>query len=175
VTREGAGAVQSDSLAAESQSAGGGFGSNRGGEAQSAEAIGAATHKAHAARDEARDPASGLRREDVESYGGEAPSYASIGAVRKAQQGAPHGKNLTEGGFEGEGPGDSILAEPGSRKDPAREAERRFGLSGSGEEEEEGKKKGRDQEGSRGAGMEGSAGGLEGQNVFDKLGGDADA
>ncbi|KAL1844906.1 hypothetical protein VTK73DRAFT_1533 [Phialemonium thermophilum] len=62
-----------------------------------------------------------------ESYAGTAPTYVNAQYMR--DKGGPHGKNLKEGGFEGEGPGDSINAEPGSEQDPARVAERDMNLS----------------------------------------------
>jgi hypothetical protein len=162
VTEEGAGAVQSESLAAESVNAGGAFSANRDAEPETSQQIASETHKAHASRDEPRDPSSGLRSEDVDAYAGEAPSYASINEIRKQQQGNPKGRDLKEGGFEGEGPGDSIEAEPGSVDDPARDKEQKFGL-----QDEEGKG------GRRGTGQRSATG--DGQNVYEDLGGDTAA
>lgn len=65
--------------------------------------------------------------ENQSSYAGTAPSY--VNRLYQTDEGGPKGKNLKEGGFEGEGPGDSINAEPGSEMDPARGAEQRFGIT----------------------------------------------
>lgn len=65
--------------------------------------------------------------ENQASYAGTAPSY--VNHQYQTDEGGPKGKNLKEGGFEGEGPGDSIRAEPGSEMDPGRGAEQRFGIT----------------------------------------------
>ncbi|RKU49393.1 hypothetical protein DL546_004988 [Coniochaeta pulveracea] len=65
--------------------------------------------------------------ENQSSYAGAAPTY--VNRQYQRDEGGPKGKNLKEGGFDGEGPGDSINVEPGSQQDPARGAEQQFGIS----------------------------------------------
>jgi hypothetical protein len=65
--------------------------------------------------------------ENQSSYAGPAPTY--VNNQYNEYEGGPKGKNLKEGEFEGEGPGDSINAEPGSEMDPGRGAEERFGVT----------------------------------------------
>ncbi|KAK3294990.1 uncharacterized protein B0H64DRAFT_476359 [Chaetomium fimeti] len=60
--------------------------------------------------------------ESQSSYGGAAPTY--LAGQRHRDPAGPHGKNLTEGGFEGSGTEAGPLPEPGSAEDPARAASR---------------------------------------------------
>lgn len=111
--------VDSSSLAAASERSGGGFSENRGAKQpfdQQPHVSGSGS---------GNGPASSL--EAQQSYGGAAPTYV-LGQKMRDPAG-PHGKNLKEGGFEGSGPGDSITAEPGSERDPARVAEGEMGLA----------------------------------------------
>jgi hypothetical protein len=111
VTREGAGHVQSDSLAAESYRAAGEFAQNRNAEPQ-------ATSDSTVPR----------------SVSGEAPSYTSNQYVSDKK--GPHGKNLKEGGFKYKDVQDGVKkafnSEPGSIDDPGRLAERKFQQSEAG-------------------------------------------
>lgn len=61
------------------------------------------------------------------AYGGPAPTYLA-GQMHRDPAG-PHGKNLTEGGFEGSGTERGPLPEPGSVQDPGRAAVRGLGVS----------------------------------------------
>ncbi len=69
--------------------------------------------------------------ESQASYGGTAPSYVTSQFRHDTKP--PHGKNLTEGGFQGSGTDGSPLPEPGSKYDPSRVAEQSMlmGLSAS--------------------------------------------
>ena len=78
--------------------------------------------------------------------------------IARDNAGGPHGKNLTEGGFEGSGPGDSIEAEPGSKDDPARLAEGKF-----------------EKQNSAGAGSGPRQGVVSAEQPFGALGGDSEA
>jgi hypothetical protein len=73
-----------------------------------------------AAGKESRD----LSIENQQAYGGAAPTYVSNQRYR--DPGGPHGKNLTEGGFEGSGTEGGPLPEPGSMDDPSRVAQANF-------------------------------------------------
>jgi len=106
------GAIDSSSLAADSIRSGGAFASNPGASPGSGPASDART----AAPGTADSAHSGL--DSQESYGGKAPGYATHSQHNQK----PHGKNLTEGGFEGSGTAIRRLPEPGSKDDPAREA-----------------------------------------------------
>ncbi|KAK4194571.1 hypothetical protein QBC40DRAFT_238272 [Triangularia verruculosa] len=55
-----------------------------------------------------------------EGQGGKAPTY--VENVIHETGGRPHGKNLTEGGFEGSGTEEGAWPEPGSENDPGRAA-----------------------------------------------------
>jgi len=161
--KEGAGAVASDSLAAESVNSGGDFAENRGSEPLKVKGsnstfanddTSAATTLPPAPDAESRDDQSqsqgtssteGPGREKyAEGAGGQpdfpgktsaegyvggstdeksgvhdvdvAPSYVTNLAAENTDK--PKGKNITEGGFDGEA--DSALAEPGSEDDPGR-------------------------------------------------------
>ncbi|KAK4176067.1 hypothetical protein QBC36DRAFT_239753 [Triangularia setosa] len=58
-----------------------------------------------------------------EGQGGPAPTYVENLVHTGAERGGkPHGKNLTEGGFEGSGTAKGELPEPGSENDPGRAA-----------------------------------------------------
>lgn len=162
--KEGAGAVTSDSLAAESVNSGGDFAENRGSEplkvkgsnstlanddtsaattlppARDAEARGDESQSQGTSSStkgpggEKYDEATGGQpdfpgKTSAEGYVGgstdeksgvhdvdTAPSYVTTLAAEKT--GKPKGKNITEGGFDGEA--DSALAEPGSEDDPGR-------------------------------------------------------
>ncbi|KAK0666376.1 hypothetical protein QBC41DRAFT_151215 [Cercophora samala] len=62
-----------------------------------------------------------------EGQGGKAPSYVENLVHGSAERGGkPHGKNLTEGGFEGSGTAEGALPEPGSEDDPGRAAFRKL-------------------------------------------------
>ena len=116
---EGAGAVVDESLAAESIREGGGFAANRAAEPGS----GPARDPRAGAPNTRGEPHKGEGAlENQQSYAGTAPSYASSGEFMKDTKG-PHGKNLTEGGFQGSGTDGGVLPEPGSQQDPARVAE----------------------------------------------------
>ncbi|KAK0702608.1 hypothetical protein B0T21DRAFT_388027 [Apiosordaria backusii] len=58
-----------------------------------------------------------------EKQGQKAPTYVEH-LIHAAEEtgGKPHGKNLTEGGFEGSGTAEGALPEPGSEDDPGRAA-----------------------------------------------------
>jgi hypothetical protein len=121
--QEGPGSIQESSLAAESARSGGGFSENRG--------IGKGDDQQYDSGPGAGDSSgggggsAGLR--DQRSYGGAAPSY--IQSQYQRDPSGPHGKNLQEGGFEGSDRGESLRAEPGSKKDPGRAAEMDLKLS----------------------------------------------
>jgi hypothetical protein len=65
-------------------------------------------------------PGNAPQTTNLEGQGGPAPS--SHAATRQQHAGGPHGKNLTEGGFEGSGTEAGPLPEPGSEQDPTRAA-----------------------------------------------------
>ncbi|KAK4240210.1 hypothetical protein C8A03DRAFT_13455 [Achaetomium macrosporum] len=65
-----------------------------------------------------------LSLENQQAYGGAAPTYVSNQRYR--DPGGPHGKNLTEGGFEGSGTEGGPLPEPGTIDDPTRAAQSNF-------------------------------------------------
>lgn len=110
VTRESAGDVQNDSLAAESYRAGGEFAKNRNAEPGdvSSRAI--------------------PRSQADDSTAESAPSYVSSQHV--SDKGGPHGKNLKGGGFDNQDVQDGVQkafeSEPGSINDPGRLAEAKF-------------------------------------------------
>jgi hypothetical protein len=110
VTREAAGNVQPESLAAESYRADGEFARNRNAEPNDSGA--GAVPRSHAG-----------------AGAGEAPSY--LGSQYASHgNGPPHGKNLKEGGFDDKDVQDGVRkafnAEPGSIDDPGRLAESQF-------------------------------------------------
>ncbi|VBB80538.1 Putative protein of unknown function [Podospora comata] len=69
-----------------------------------------------------------------EGQGAKAPTYVENLIHTGAERcGKPHGKNLTEGGFEGSGTVEGPLPEPGSEDDPGRSAFRKLaGVSAAG-------------------------------------------
>ncbi|TGO19079.1 hypothetical protein BTUL_0006g01160 [Botrytis tulipae] len=152
IIKEGAGAIASDSLAAESTRAGGGFAGNRDGEplgVAGANSTFANTNTSGATRlDPASDAearmatedwaeekklgATGSYQKDVgnpnvkesTSNAGVAPSYVSN---QYQSGGKPKGKNLTEGGFESnDAKNASFTSEIGSKNDPSRLAEQKM-------------------------------------------------
>lgn len=93
--------------------------------------------------------ATGFKETNPEDQGAPAPSYAA-NQQRLRDPAGPHGKNLTEGGFEGSGTEEGALPEPGSEQDPTRAAtnEMRAGMrsglrSGGGGKEGAGEGKGK--------------------------------
>ncbi|MCJ1379374.1 hypothetical protein MMC17_002475 [Xylographa soralifera] len=161
--QEGAGAVASDSLAAESVNSGGDFAENRGSEPLKVkgsnstfandDTSAAATLPPAPDAESRDDPSQSQDTSSTKGPGGEkyaeasggqpefagktsaegyvggstdeksgvhdvdsAPSYVTNLAAENT--GKPKGKNITEGGFDGEA--DSALAEPGSEDDPGR-------------------------------------------------------
>ena len=125
-TQEAAGAIAPDSLAAQSVRSGGAFAANRGADPEPSHSSAKGTQTTSGGSG-TRFTVSGAPAQapgpsgDSALQGGAAPSYVNAQFVR--DDGGPHGKNLHEGGFAGSGPGNSINAEPGSKKDPARLAE----------------------------------------------------
>lgn len=143
-TKEGAGAIANDSLAAESVRGGGKFAENKdsapmsveGGKSTLANTGTSGASKLPAARDsEARK--GGSQREvgnagtssassggqNSESHGGDAPNYVQpvLGATQASK---PKGKNLTEGGFDSDPAHNaSFNSEIGTKNDPGRAAE----------------------------------------------------
>ena len=167
VIQEGAGAVASDSLAAESTRAGGGFSENRNSEPQGVKGSNstfanentsgatrldpASDAEARLAKEDAKEehklgsgatsyPSSaggqskGLAVENTEgsyetggasSNAGTAPSYVNSQFIK--DQAGPHGKNLTEGGFESDDSKNaSFNQEIGTENDPGRLAEEKM-------------------------------------------------
>ncbi|KAK3935534.1 hypothetical protein QBC46DRAFT_242577, partial [Diplogelasinospora grovesii] len=130
ITREGAGPVPDESLAAESIKSGGAFSENRGAipgsGPQRDPGAGAPYTRGEPPKDlRSRDESqggSGDALENQKSYAGPAPTYVLSREFMKDKKG-PHGKNLKEGGFEGSGTDGGPLPEPGSMEDPARLAE----------------------------------------------------
>jgi len=137
VTREGAGSVPSDSLAAESARSGGDFGLNR----DSAPGSGPSSHqhdkggKVSAPGEGGSNAGTSGALENQRSYAGTAPTY--VNRQYQTYEGGPKGKDLKEvRDFEGEnkdGVRAALESEPGSEMDPGREAEARFGLERDGE------------------------------------------
>jgi hypothetical protein len=166
VTQEGAGAVASDSLAAESTRAGGGFSENRNSEPQGVKGSNstfanentsgatrldpASDAEARRSREDAKEErtlgsratsypsaaggqSKGLAVENTEgsyetggasSDAGTAPSYVNS---QFRDQAGPHGKNLTEGGFESDDSKNaSFNQEIGTKNDPGRLAEEKM-------------------------------------------------
>lgn len=151
IIKEGAGAIASDSLAAESTRAGGGFAENRDGEplgVAGANSTFANTNVSGATRlDPASDAEARMATEDwaeekklgvtgsyqkdagnpnvqSTSSAGVAPSYVSN---QYQSGGNPKGKNLTEGGFESnDAKNASFTSEIGSKNDPSRLAEQKM-------------------------------------------------
>ncbi len=115
MTREGAGPVAHDSLAAESVRGGGGFAANRG-----AEPRGANDHRGTSASSYAHYGHHNHGDGSTTTQGAAAAPTAYATTADENANARPHGKNLSEGGFAGAGPGASIDAEPGSARDPAR-------------------------------------------------------
>ncbi|KAF7947108.1 uncharacterized protein EAE97_004357 [Botrytis byssoidea] len=152
IIKEGAGAIASDSLAAESTRAGGDFAKNRDGEplgVAGANSTFANTNTSGATRlDPASDAEARMATEDwaeekklgvtgsyqkdvgnpnvkeSTSNAGVAPSYVSN---QYQSGGKPKGKNLTEGGFESnDAKNASFTSEIGSKNDPSRLAEQKM-------------------------------------------------
>jgi len=197
---EGAGPVASDSLAAESTRAGGGFSENRNSEPQGVQGANSTFANANTSGATRLDPASDaearLAQEDWEeerklgaganSYpaaaGGQSKglaventegSYETGGASSAAgtapsyvnsqfeDQAGPHGKNLTEGGFESnDSKNASFNQEIGTKNDPGRLAEEKMQRSNA--------------DAAGDAAMPRQQG-VTGGNEYDALGGDAPA
>ncbi|KAF4508723.1 hypothetical protein G6O67_005065 [Ophiocordyceps sinensis] len=109
VTREGAGFVAPESLAAESYSGEGGFATNR-----------------NAQPDQGSSQSgTGSVAQKPSSNGGTAPSY--VASQYQSDSSGPHGKNLTQGGFDDarlkDGLKMALNSEPGSANDASRLAE----------------------------------------------------
>ncbi|AEO64527.1 uncharacterized protein THITE_2110756 [Thermothielavioides terrestris NRRL 8126] len=190
-TREAPGKVAEESLAAESARKGGAFAANPGQEQapqkrqpqpqssqqqqssrSGTEEGGTAVNKTTSLNLENQQTARGsggsskgaaptedLSLENQQAYGGPAPSY--VLNQRHRDPAGPHGKNLTEGGFEGSGTAEGPLPEPGSIQDPARVAARdlRAGMAGRGGD----------------AGRPRQTEGVEGKSWYTPLGGDEPA
>ncbi|KAH8887113.1 hypothetical protein GQ53DRAFT_768577 [Thozetella sp. PMI_491] len=141
VTREGAGYVASDSLAAESFREGGAFASNRGGQPDEAAGGDSRSTDGPQFHEPAQDPAyetrqfaptqegsSNTHRIPNAEQGATAPSYVNTQYSRDAS--GPHGKNITEGFDDSSQYRDGLKAafnaEPGSEDDPSRIAEQNF-------------------------------------------------
>ncbi|KAJ4396286.1 hypothetical protein N0V93_000505 [Gnomoniopsis smithogilvyi] len=115
VYREGAGVVTDDSLAAESLRNGGEFAANRNiHEPDSFLSNDPASQKPHETPGEAAANS---------SQGNPAPTYVNTQYIRDPK--GPHGKNVHEDP-EMTGRPAKLNVEPGSKEDPAREAEKRF-------------------------------------------------
>ncbi|KAK6597844.1 hypothetical protein H4I96_08796 [Botrytis cinerea] len=132
IIKEGAGAIASDSLAAESTRAGGGFAENRDGEplgVAGANSTFANTNVSGATRlDPASDAEARMATEDwaEEKKLGVTGSYQKD-AGNPNSGGNPKGKNLTEGGFESnDAKNASFTSEIGSKNDPSRLAEQKM-------------------------------------------------
>lgn len=147
-TRETAGNVASDSLAAESYREGGAFASNpnaapenlsqsdnrSGGETLSAATDSNSRDAAHfASQSSSANYAEATGRDaqsQPESYAGAAPSY--IQSQYQQDPNGPHGKNLKEGDWDEsqarDGLRKALASEPGSMDDPGRLAEQNFQL-----------------------------------------------
>lgn len=112
--------MASDSLAADSIRAGGGFTSNASAPPGSGPApTPLASKPGTSGKAGSKNPDSLLNQT---SYAGLAPSYVSQASSESQSQ--PRGRNLTEGGFAGSGTSGARLPEPGSARDPARETVR---------------------------------------------------
>jgi hypothetical protein len=151
-TREGAGAINSESLAAESISSGGGFASNRGAQPGS----GPTQTKGHvSAPGEGGQQSSGGGSGSLEnqsSYAGTAPSY--VNRLYQQGEGGPKGKNLKEvDSFDDAKPGEQN-PEVGSEQDPGRVAEAEFGLRMNAAGRDAGEKHGEIQGSTKYAGLE---------------------
>lgn len=138
--KEGAGAVASDSLAADSTRSGGGFSENRDSQplgvsgshstlanedTQSATRLGPAPDaEARKARDDWSDqPSGGYQHQQQQQQ--QYPSTTSRIAPAGSQK--PKGKNLTEGGFDDStSKNASFNSDIGTKQDPARLAENRL-------------------------------------------------
>ncbi|KAK7746363.1 hypothetical protein SLS53_002322 [Cytospora paraplurivora] len=112
VVREGAGAVASESLAAESFREGGEFSKNR-----NISEIDSNTTAHHSSKAPSSAPA------PAESHAETAPSYVNTQNIRDSA--GPHGKNITEDP-ELIGRPAKFNVEPGSKDDPARLAEQKL-------------------------------------------------
>lgn len=114
VTREGAGVVPDNSLAAESYARDGDFAANRGA-------------KPDEGYSTAKDTYSNVGRPPVPPQGETAPSYV---LNQYNQASGPHGKNITESNdLDGrDGLKRALQSEPGSKNDPSRMAEQKFQL-----------------------------------------------
>ncbi|KAI9155169.1 hypothetical protein HJFPF1_07745 [Paramyrothecium foliicola] len=145
VTREATGKVNSESLAAESKREGGAFTENRG-EHRSARTENVSSHQSSTSdadsglRATVKDNAptnptsfakasnSGRSENTSQSSAETAPTYVASQYIR--DESGPHGKNLTEGGWDESKAKDGLKAalssEPGSENDPSRLAEMQF-------------------------------------------------
>ncbi|KAF2154059.1 hypothetical protein K461DRAFT_277126 [Myriangium duriaei CBS 260.36] len=129
---EGAGVVTSDSLAAESYNAGGGFSSAPGSQPSKSTNtnntdISGATILDAAPDAEARQTAEGWNETAQLNAGRQLAQDNTAAAPRSdshAAQGQfkPKGANLTEGGFDSDAPNASFNQAIGTKKDPARDA-----------------------------------------------------
>jgi len=113
VKTENAGAVDSESLAADSIRSGGGFSANRGAAPGDTPAVDPRAGEPHT---RGGPHPEGLETQD--SYGGKAPGYVMSQYLEDKK--GPHGKNLNEGGFQGSGMDGKPLPEPMSEQDPSR-------------------------------------------------------
>jgi hypothetical protein len=181
--QEGAGAVASDSLAAESTREGGGFSSNKNSEPLGVSGANStfantntsgATTLSPAINSEARDIDSGTYPDALggqskdttvedttrgsSGNAGVAPTYVNSQFVDES---GPKGKNLTEGGFtDSDGKNASFNGQIGRKNDPGRLAEEKFVRDNANASES--------------AGMP-LQGGDTGYNSFDALGGETSA
>ncbi|KAL8694767.1 MAG: hypothetical protein Q9218_000613 [Villophora microphyllina] len=73
------------------------------------------------------DSTNSAQTESASSNAGEAPGYVSSVKSDPAQTGKPHGKNITEGGFESDDKNNaSFNSDIGDENDPGRAAEQQF-------------------------------------------------
>ncbi|KAF5009374.1 hypothetical protein FDECE_4406 [Fusarium decemcellulare] len=131
--QEGAGAVPSESLAAESYEEGGDFTSNEGIRSENVTSKSTSTKTSSAGRDTTSTSTStststGRTGNAPQSSAGTAPSY--VESQYQKDTSGPHGKNLKEGGWDEskveDGLKKALNAEPGSEDDPSRLAEQQF-------------------------------------------------
>jgi hypothetical protein len=188
--QEGAGAITSDSLAAESTREGGKFAENRDSEPQGVSGSISTIANTNTSGATRLDPApdaetrstsnksmhpgslgeesSGLAVQDTsQSNNGAVRGVSDAGiapthvASKYVDGGLPKGKNLTEGGFDSnDGKNPSFTSEIGSQNDPGRLAEQKFQMENADAAED--------------AGMPRQQG-ITGDNSFDALGGETSA
>ena len=129
VRAEGAGTVLSESLAAESYREGGDFASNRDAQPENMSSSGSYESASRTANTGSGNASSGST--EPRSFGGTAPSYVENQYIKDSS--GPHGRNLTEGGWDEskieDGIQKSFNAELGSKNDPARVAEQQMELN----------------------------------------------